>query len=1328
MSPLEISGRSSAGMPPQGKLELRQFIDRHFNLEELKTLCFDLAIDWERLPGSTKGTKIRALIQDIDRRGRTEDLIDLLRARRPAADWSFLEARTTIETNPYKGLAYFDESDSAIFFGREALAEKLTATLQQNNFLAVIGASGSGKTSVVRAGLVPALRREGKWIIHILTPTNRPLASLATQLTRDSASVMTTMTLMDDLATDDRSLDLYVRRLFRVPPETSASTFRQETQQYLTDLRHQLIKHFTLQDISDVCSSLGVDYDLLPARGKEAIARELLQYLDRRNEIPDLINLVKQKRPKITWQSPPEADDRATFPQEATLNNKGRLLLIVDQFEELFTQCRNKQEQRSFINNLIYASRQSGSLILIIVLRADFYADAVQFDGLRQALAQNQILVNPMSRSELRAAIEGPAQVAGLTLEPELVERILDDVGEEPGALPLLSHALLETWEQREDDLLTHAGYRLSGGIYGAILQTAEAVYQELTLQEQKWARRIFLQLTELGEGTQDAHRRVNRSELIDRAEDSDAVESVLLKLANAHLITVDLENVEIAHEALVREWDRLRYWLEEDRESLKIHRRLSQDAREWTAHNRDTSYLYRGARLEVIKDWVKRSGASLNVLENEFVAASERTERTRFPLSETEWDVGIGFLRKTSFLLAGIILIIIFVITVLNYSNRIIQSLPLIALTLLVIVYFFQQNRAKTLTFFQNWTAARSQLNNYAEKWKSCTPQEQLILLQAPDKAPFTAEDLEMLFSDLGAGSDAGSIQTALVELTQQDLLVSETGKWRLKHPDIVTRHRQKQGAYLMDLISQTRESNPFFQRAQRFLERADFTLKSVPQTPVYLCQAAQKLTPALRQLEDRLPIYLSFFIGTDLNDTQILKIRDWAKETNADADLVILITNCRLTDSAWAQIGTLRMSSFHILPISHVSIDKGLTTQRESQVLAEEIEKRLGPNYDPYDIRAPVAGAFSFFGREPQVTQFLRHLESGYSFGIFGLRKMGKTSMLHTLRDRAHYPVALVNAQTVSSRGLTALYRRSFEYWALWIQANYHKVWDPPQIDRDETPGSFATKIIELLDWLDREVGDPRLGLFLDEVEQIVPAPEEVHGEKLHLYLGLVRALRGLIDEEHALTLVVASLNPSITRINNWGREQNPTYSLFREYNLPPLARRECRQMIRNIGSQVGLFYDDEKVLEAIIDLSGGHPFLARQFCSTLFALRDRKPGQVTMDEIKPAVHHFIYNDKTVHHLDAGIWQDAGNEHLWGGQEQAQENQTILTEIARENGRVPKAKILEQNRALRQELLIGLKNYGILSEPEPDLYIITFGLLREWLRYRKLGLGELA
>jgi WD40 repeat protein/DNA-binding XRE family transcriptional regulator len=468
---------------------------------------------------------------------------------------------------PFKGLQYFDEVDADLFFGREAdvagLLARLVASSTSNHptpFLAVVGASGSGKSSIVRAGLVPALRwnpSSSGWLIHILTPTARPLESLAASLNREGESVSATATLIDDLARDPRSLHLFARRMLA---------------------------------------------------GGSTLLR----------------------------------NSKSMSPAPSTPSGARRLLLVIDQFEELFTLCRDESERQAYVENLMGAVQSEGLTSVVVTLRADFYAHCAPYDLLRQAMAREQQYIGPMTADELRRAIEEPLQRGGWSAEPGLIEVFLEAVQGEPGALPLLSHALLETWHRRRGRTLTLSGYLASGGVRGAIAETAEAVFQDqLTPQQRAIARRVFLRLTELGESeaVADTRRRVTFDELISKPEEVQSIRDTLTMLADARLITMDKDTVEVAHEALIREWPTLRGWLEDNRESLRFHRHLTESSREWSTSDRGQDLMYRGARLIQAREWAAAHPDEMNDLEREFVEASQASAECEAAEREAQRD-----------------------------------------------------------------------------------------------------------------------------------------------------------------------------------------------------------------------------------------------------------------------------------------------------------------------------------------------------------------------------------------------------------------------------------------------------------------------------------------------------------------------------------------------------------------------------------------------------------------------------------------------------------------------------------------------------------------
>jgi WD40 repeat protein len=302
---------------------------------------------------------------------------------------------------------------------------------------------------------------------------------------------------------------------------------------------------------------------------------------------------------------------------EAAHSDAPAELLVVDQLEEAFTLCDDESRRARFLDEILHRRGRT-----VVSLRADFFGHCAAHEELAAQVSANNVLVRPMSPGEMQRAIEEPPSAKGLRLEPGLVELVLRDAAGEPGSLPLLSHALMETWARRDGRTLTLTGYRNAGGVRGAIARTAEEHFEGASEAEQSLLRGTFLRLTEPGEGTEDTRRRVQLQELAAGPETAAAMDGLLDKLVRARLVTVDEGTVQVAHEALIREWPRLRGWLNADRESLRVHRHLTRSAGAWEAMGRDPGELYRGARLAAALDW-SGDGAELSVEERAFLDAS---------------------------------------------------------------------------------------------------------------------------------------------------------------------------------------------------------------------------------------------------------------------------------------------------------------------------------------------------------------------------------------------------------------------------------------------------------------------------------------------------------------------------------------------------------------------------------------------------------------------------------------------------------------------------------------------------------------------------------
>lgn len=304
-----------------------------------------------------------------------------------------------------------------------------------------------------------------------------------------------------------------------------------------------------------------------------------------------------------------------------------RGLLVVDQLEELWTICDDPGLRDAFIDSLL---EHDGPVATGI--RADFYGNCGDYPALAAQVSAHQLLLGAMTDEELRSAVVEPARAFGLRVEPGLVELLVREVANRPGALPLLSHALLATWERRDGRTLTLDAYRAAGGVGAAIAATAESVNADFDESQRRAAKAILLRLVEPGEGVDDSRRRATVEEIssIDAGTPSMPVVDAL---AAARLLTLDDGTVELAHEALIREWPRLRAWIDDEREALAIRRHLTSAAAAWEQLGREPSELYSGPRLAALLDWLKTE-PTLSTSEREFAhasrAESERVERDR--------------------------------------------------------------------------------------------------------------------------------------------------------------------------------------------------------------------------------------------------------------------------------------------------------------------------------------------------------------------------------------------------------------------------------------------------------------------------------------------------------------------------------------------------------------------------------------------------------------------------------------------------------------------------------------------------------------------------
>jgi WD40 repeat protein len=490
------------------------------------------------LPAALGDVVARATASDPDERHETVEafLADFTATIGP--DAVAIDETYTAAENPYKGLQAFGESDADDFYGREALVGELAAAVGEHRLVAVVGPSGIGKSSVVKAGLVPALRNgvlhgSDRWVISDMFPGTYPFEELAAAILR--VAVERPDDLVEELARDE----LGMRRVAK-----------------------QILPHGT------------------------------------------------------------------------------ELLLVIDQFEELFTLTADEETRRGFLDGLTALAADSRSRVhVVLTLRADFLDHPLRYPEFGELLRGGMLAVATPSEDELAEAIERPAKRVGVRFEPGLVSQIIADIHDEPGALPLLQYALTELFAARTSNVLTLEGYLATGGVVGALGRRAEELYEGLDPRARAACRQVFLRLVSVDPAAQDTRRRVRRRELRQLELDADALEEILARYGEHRLLSFDREpltrtpTVEVAHEAILSQWDRLRTWIEERREDLLLHGRLVEAVEEWEDAGRNPEFLPRAGRLAQFETWAEGTDLVLTAGEREFLtearaAADEAARR----------------------------------------------------------------------------------------------------------------------------------------------------------------------------------------------------------------------------------------------------------------------------------------------------------------------------------------------------------------------------------------------------------------------------------------------------------------------------------------------------------------------------------------------------------------------------------------------------------------------------------------------------------------------------------------------------------------------------
>ncbi|QDL11904.1 hypothetical protein DP114_31965 [Brasilonema sennae CENA114] len=467
-----------------------------------------------------------------------------------------------IGSNPYKGLLAFHEVDGDRYFGREKQIEKLWnlfRTLHENTtqleaplrLLPILGPSGSGKSSLARAGLIPELARrplpgKSQARVAVLVPGTHPIQALATVLAR--------------VATNDQT------------PVTKTREFAEELKQTSSNTTDTII------------------YD-----GLRRIA----------NVLPEI----------------------AVSP----------LVVLIDQFEEVYSLCNDPNERQIFIENLIHAAGdRSGCVSVIITLRSDFLGETQRHPALNQVIAELGVFVPAMSTEELRQAITKPASNAGHPLDNAVVSLLLKDTQGREGALPLLQFALTRIWDGLKIGVEPVKTLEQIGGVGGALADEAQRIYQSLNKQEKKIAQRVFLGLVQLGEGTSDTRRRANIDSLLSYKDEREYVKKVIDRFASPGVRLVTLfsingtQTAEVTHEALFANWGQMKEWLDSSRSDIRFGRRLDEAARVWDENNRPEGSLWRSPDLDFLKNYYERASDDMTLLQVEFFEASQQAEIKR--------------------------------------------------------------------------------------------------------------------------------------------------------------------------------------------------------------------------------------------------------------------------------------------------------------------------------------------------------------------------------------------------------------------------------------------------------------------------------------------------------------------------------------------------------------------------------------------------------------------------------------------------------------------------------------------------------------------------
>jgi CheY-like chemotaxis protein len=556
----------------------------------------------------------------------------------------------------------------------------------------------------------------------------------------------------------------------------------------------------------------------------------------------------------------------------------------------------------------------------------------------------------------------------------------------------------------------------------------------------------------------------------------------------------------------------------------------------------------------------------------------------------------------------------------------------------------------------------------------------------------------------DLEKARDAWRSSLAIVDQTRHPLL------------------RQNIQTLLASLDEELRVERTFYDEVRTFFQSAGFELQRLGAEETYKCIPREQVwLEGMWKKHFTKPVGL--FIAPDfaLNREKISYIYELANSgTDMHPHILFVAIDKSPANSGWIQIGAMRADGIHVIPVDDTIVIRGTRSGNSATVLRNHLQKYLGKPQNLYDVRTPVADRLSFFGREALADELIESLYDGNAIALVGLRRIGKSSLLQYLSDQIDKPTAKIDLQ--AHRDLGQFCQDILEGWNRSLRSSDRKIdWVPPDLNTSNAPlPQFVRSTNSLLVELERqEYPEPHLCILLDEIDILFPARDEDIGH----YLSITRTLKGLLQEKPGkITLLVAGVNPVFNQKSRLGtaEDQNPFYKFFVERYVTPLNVDDCIKMVTNIASQMSLSYDEQAASYAS-EVTGGHPFLARQLCSLAYQkIKAQSRDSFTVTDLKRANTFFIRNPDTQSHLDNdGLWGELTKTKLWGS-ELAEEHKRVLLQLAASNNPQSEREI----RQAAPELLVcerainNLEQRSVLARSDTDCLSIYFRLFRSWIR----------